>query len=104
MEVTHMEHAKTEVPPKLHIFVNKKKFDEGITLKMTVDAIAALVGLTATNAVVREQTGDKAGPPLTGEVDIHEGEHFVVTRKHVEGGFEEVRQRIENELQKMRES
>jgi hypothetical protein len=89
---------------KLHIFVNKKRFSEGITPKMTVDAIARLVGLTAENSVVREQTGDKAGPPLSGEIDIHEGEHFVVTRKFVEGGFEQVRQRIEAELQKLRES
>lgn len=42
-----MEPVKNDAPPKLQIFVNKRKFDEGITPKMTVDAIAALVGLRA---------------------------------------------------------
>jgi E2/UBC family protein E len=90
-------------PVHLLIFVNNKKFDEGISATMTVDAIARLVGLTAETAVVREQTGEKAGPPLTGSVEIHQGEHFVVTRKHVEGGYDGVRERIEKELQKLRD-
>ena len=74
----------------LVIFVNGKKKTEkdGVTDPMSVDAIARLVDLTADTAVVRRRQGE-SGPvsdPLTGTVEIKEGEHFVVTRKTVEGG------------------
>ena len=74
----------------LVIFVNGKRKTEadGVTNPMSVDAIARLVGLTADTAVVRQRQGNN-GPvsePLTGTVEIKNGEHFVVTRKTVEGG------------------
>ena len=74
----------------LHIFVNRKKFteDDGVKAEMTVDEIARLVGLTADTATVRRMTGDKPGDPLTGTIQIHQAEHFVVTRNAVEGGHE----------------
>jgi hypothetical protein len=75
---------------KLVIFVNGKKKtseEDGVTNPMSVDAIARLAGLTADTAIVRRQGEDgPVGDPLTGEVEVKNGEHFVVTRKAVEGG------------------
>jgi hypothetical protein len=76
---------------KLVIFVNgKKKTSEadGVTNPMSVDAIARLADLTGDTAVVRRRQGEDGpvGEPLTGQVEIKNGEHFVVTRKKVEGG------------------
>src|SRR5205814_8057779 len=82
----------------------RKKFEDGITPRMTADAVARLIGLTADTSVVRIQTGEKAGPPLDGEIDIKEGEHFIVTRKNVEGGFDDMQERIATELGKLRDS
>jgi hypothetical protein len=90
--------------PHLHIFANRKKFDDGITPTMTVDAIARLVGLTAETATVRREHDGKAGDPLQGTVEIHQADHFVVTRNQVQGGFDSVEGRIAAELQKLRES
>src|SRR6266436_1937974 len=75
---------------KLVIFVNGKKKtseEDGVTNPMSVDAIARLAGLTADTAVVRRRQGEDGpvGDPLTGQVPIKNGEHFVVTRKNVEG-------------------
>ena len=76
---------------KLVIFINgKKKTSEenGVTNPMSVDALARLADLTAETSVVRRRQGED-GPvsePLTGEVAIKNGEHFVVTRRKVEGG------------------
>lgn len=89
---------------KLHIFVNRKKFDQGITATMTVDAIARLVGLTAETATVRRDHGGKAGDPLQGVVEIHQADHFVVTRNQVQGGFDPIETRIAAELERLRES
>jgi hypothetical protein len=76
---------------KLVIFVNGKKKtseEDGVTNPISVDAIARLAGLTADTAVVRRRQGEDGpvGDPLTGQVPIKNGEHFVVTRKNVEGG------------------
>ncbi len=76
---------------KLVIFVNAKKKtseEDGVTNPMSVDAIARLAGPTADTAVVRRRQGEDGpvGDPLTGQVPIKNGEHFVVTRKNVEGG------------------
>jgi hypothetical protein len=75
----------------LVIFVNGKKKtseEDGVTNPMSVDAIARLAGLTADTAVVRPRKGEDGpvGDPLTGEVPIKNGDHFVVTRKALEGG------------------
>ncbi len=74
----------------LVIFVNgkKKTEEDGVTDPMSVDAIARLAGLTAETAVVRRRQGENGpvGEPLSGTVEIKNGDHFVVTRKTVEGG------------------
>jgi hypothetical protein len=79
------EHAKEH----LHIFVNRKKFEEGDGVKpeMTGKEIAALVGVPADNAVVREESPEKRTIEIDEVVHIKNGEHFLVTRKIVEGGY-----------------
>lgn len=75
----------------LHIFVNRRKFEEGDGVKeqMTGAEIAALVDVPADNAVVRLDSGpDKREIPVTEPVEIKNGMHFLVTRKVVEGGHE----------------
>lgn len=75
----------------LHIFVNRRKFGEsdGVKAIMTRAEVAALVGVPASVAVVRR--GNDAGAPIIATDDpfeIHQAEHFLVTREVVEGGFE----------------
>ena len=89
-----MQHDTENKKPEtdhLVIHVNGKLKNErdGVTDPMDVGAIAALVGLTADTAVVREQQGEsgKAGEPLTGSIAIKSGMHFLVTRKGVNGGW-----------------
>lgn len=75
----------------LHIFVNRRKFEEGdgVRREMTGAQIAALVGVPADNAVVRLDSGpDKREIGIQEAVTIKNGEHFLVTRKVVEGGHE----------------
>ena len=75
----------------LHIFVNRRKFEEGdgVRPQMTGAQIAALVGVPADNAVVRLETGPEQREIGSDEVvDIKNGQHFLVTRKVVEGGHE----------------
>jgi hypothetical protein len=86
-----MPTASEDKKVQLVIFVNGKKKtseDGGVTNPMSVDAIARLAGLTGDTAVVRRRQGESGpvGDPLTGEVEIKNGDHFVVTRKTVEGG------------------
>jgi hypothetical protein len=73
---------------QLHIFVNRKKFEEGdgVRHEMTGEQIAALVGVPADNAVVREESPEKREIGVHEKVHIKNGEHFLVTRKIVEGG------------------
>lgn len=75
---------------RLHIFVNRRRFDEGdgVKPKMTGAEIAALVRVPAENAVVRWAGGPHDGQeiPVTTTVEIKIGQHFLVTRKVVEGG------------------
>ncbi len=73
----------------LHIFVNRRKFErgDGVKEQMTGAEIAALVGVPRENAVVRRESGP--GKPEIGideTVPIKNGEHFLVTRRVVEGG------------------
>lgn len=72
----------------LHIFVNRRKFEEadGVRPKMTGAEIASLVGVPADLAVVREDSPEKREIPVGDIVDIKNGQHFLVTRKTVEGG------------------
>lgn len=75
---------------RLHIFVNRRKFDEGdgVRREMTGAAIAALVDVPAENAVVRWDSGPDKGQeiPVQKSVRIEDGAHFLVTRQVVEGG------------------
>ena len=73
----------------LHIFVNRRKFEEGDGVRphMTGAQIAALVGVPADNAIVRFDNGpDKREISINEVVAVKNGEHFLVTRKVVEGG------------------
>lgn len=74
---------------KLHIFVNRRKFEEGdgVRSEMTGGQIAQLVGVPVDNAVVREESPEKRTIEVTELVQIKNGEHFIVTRKIVEGGY-----------------
>jgi hypothetical protein len=76
---------------KLHIFVNRRKFDEadGVHKEMTGAQIAALVNVPADNAVVRLESGaEKREIGINETITIKNGEQFLVTRKVVEGGYE----------------
>jgi hypothetical protein len=75
---------------KLEIFVNGKKKQDGVTNPMSVEAIAQLVDLTAATATVRREIGEsgKAGEPLTGQIEVKNGDHFLVTRNNVQGGWQ----------------
>jgi hypothetical protein len=75
---------------QLHIFVNRRKFErgDGVKEQMTGAEIAALVGVPAENAVVRRDSGpDKTEIGINQTIEIKNGEHFLVTRKTVEGGY-----------------
>ncbi len=72
-----------------HIFVNRRRFgtSDGVKREMTGQEIASLVRVPPDVAVVRREK-----PPLEGEVGMNQplkiegGEHFLVTRRVVEGG------------------
>jgi hypothetical protein len=74
----------------LHIFVNRRKFEQGDGVKpeMTGAEIAGLVNVPADNAVVRRDGGPQKGEEIgaTQRIEIKNGDHFLVTRKVVEGG------------------
>jgi hypothetical protein len=80
--------SKQENANAFHIFVNRKKFEEPyIKNPMTGAEIASLVGVPDGNAVVRRDTGPDKGPiGLTESTSISLGDHFIVTRKNVDGG------------------
>lgn len=73
----------------LHIFVNRRRFDtgDGVQEHMTGAAIAALIHIPADVAIIRREN-----PPHAGEIGpdekitVRNGEHFLVTRRVVEGG------------------
>ncbi|HEX9198163.1 MAG TPA: multiubiquitin domain-containing protein [Acidobacteriaceae bacterium] len=76
----------------LHIFVNRRKFEEGdgVRPEMTGAEIAALVGVPKDNAVVRKDSGPDQNPIGVDErIEVKNGDHFLVTRKVVEGGHVE---------------
>jgi Multiubiquitin len=75
----------------LHIFVNRRKFEEGDGVKPVMKGadIAKLVEVPPENAVVRLEQGDHPREiGIDEEVRIKNGMHFLVTRKVVEGGHE----------------
>ena len=76
-------------PPKLHIFVNGVKYDDArVKPKMTGAEIAALAEVAADQAIVRYETGPHQGDeiPVDKTIEIHQADHFTVTRKEVQGG------------------
>lgn len=82
-------HEKDRI--QLHIFVNRRKFEEGdgVKLIMTGAEIAALVGVQPDNAVIRRETSNEpVEVAITDKVEIKGVLHFLVTRKTVEGGHE----------------
>ena len=83
---------KEKEKKNLHIFVNRRKFEEGdgVRPEMTGAQIAALVDVPADNAVVRlESGGDPREIPVTEKIDIKDGMHFLVHAQDlVEGGNE----------------
>ncbi len=81
--------AENSGASSLHIFVNRRKFEEGdgVRPEMTGAQIAALVQVPAENAVVRLESGPNPREIGVSEtIPIKNGEHFLVTRKVVEGG------------------
>jgi hypothetical protein len=75
---------------QLHIFVNRRKFErgDGVQEQMTGSQIAALVSVPSDNAVIRRDSGpDKSEIGINQSVPIKNGDHFLVTRKVVEGGY-----------------
>lgn len=74
---------------QLHIFVNRRRFNEsqGVHEEMTGGQIAALVNVPPDLAVVRRETPPPAGEiGIDQQIHIENGEHFLVTRRVVEGG------------------
>ena len=79
----------TELRDYLIIYVNRRKFDEGDGVKprMTGGDIALLVDVPPGNAVVRlDRDGEKREVGEKEEVEIKHDDHFLVTRRVVEGG------------------
>jgi hypothetical protein len=75
--------------PQLHIFVNRRKFErgDGVQDEMTGAQIAGLINVPTDNAVVRRDSGpDKSEVGINETVRVKNGDHFLVTRKAVEGG------------------
>lgn len=92
MSTATEEKAKDDKPveTKLHIFVNRRKFgeEEGVKEVMTGREIAVLVEVPADKAVVRRESGsDQREIGIDESVAIKTGEHFLVTRRTVEGGY-----------------
>jgi hypothetical protein len=80
---------EAQTPQKLHIFVNGIKFDDDrVKLRMTGAEIAALAEVPADQARVRYDTGPHHGEeiPVEKSIDVHQADHFTVTRKEVQGG------------------
>lgn len=78
-----------ELGKDLIIYVNRRKFDEGDGVKprMTGGDIALLVDVPPGNAVVRlDRRNEKREIGEKEEVEIKHDDHFLVTRRVVEGG------------------
>src|SRR5579883_2349075 len=105
MGIVENDKEEKEKEGGLHIFVNRRKFEEGdgVKPKMTGAEIANLVGVPADNAVIRFDTGsNKSEIGINQIVEIKNGQHFLVTRKVVEGGYMSF-ERIKREIALLRE-
>lgn len=89
----------------LHIFINKRHFDErcGVKKKMTVEELAKLLGWGHQEVKVRFicPRSEEVSEPINGEVEIINGDHFIVTRCNVVGGYVE---RVSQEAEVLNES
>jgi hypothetical protein len=72
---------------KLHIFINKIKFDEekGVKPKMTGGELADLVSVPRDNAKISRQR-DNQEFTVEQTIDIHMADHFEIIRKRVQAG------------------
>jgi hypothetical protein len=72
---------------KLHIFINKIKFDEGQGVKdpMTGGELADLVSVPRENAKITRQRGNKEFS-IIDTIDIKMADHFEILRKVVPAG------------------
>ena len=88
-EAVHIKDGDRFLVTELHIFVNRRRFDrgDGVKREMTGAQIAALVGVPPENAVVREEEPHMREIGIAETVHVKNGEHFLVTRKVVEGGY-----------------
>lgn len=80
----------TATTTSLHIFVNRRKFEagDGVREQMTGGEIADLVKVPRDNAVVRRESGPtKEEIGIDQTIEVKNGEHFLVTRRVVEGGY-----------------
>lgn len=80
---------EAKVAQKLHIFVNGIKYDDDrVKPRMNGGEIAALAEVPADQARVRYDTGPDHGEEIAADktIDIHQADHFTVTRKEVQGG------------------
>jgi hypothetical protein len=82
--------TQADEKPNLHIFVNRRKFEsgDGVQPLMTRAAIAGLVEVPPSNAVVRYDSGPNKGKEIETDdpIEVKNGDHFLVTRRVVEGG------------------
>ncbi len=85
--MSEMPDAVDREPKRLHIFVNRRRFEEGdgVKKRMSGAEIAALIEVPAENAVVRREK-DQSEIPVDTVVAVENGDRFLVTRKVVEGG------------------
>jgi hypothetical protein len=81
-------HGKDKDKEKLHIFINKIKFDEtqGVKTQMTGGALADLVSVPSENAKITRQKDNKEFT-VADTIDIHMGDHFEIIRKVVPAGY-----------------
>ena len=89
-QITTQQPPREDNDSQLHIFINRRKFERGDGVKelMTGAEIANLVSVPPENAVVRRDSGpDKTEIGISENVRIKNGDHFLVTRRVVEGGY-----------------
>lgn len=73
---------------KLHIFINKTKFDEndGVKKTMTGGELADLVSVPRDNALITRLRDNKV-IGINEPIEIHMADHFEVIRKTVIAGY-----------------
>ncbi len=82
------EQLKDQNKDKLHIFINKIKFDEsqGVKHQMTGGELADLVSVTRDNAQITRLRDNREFSGLD-IIDIQNGDHFEIIRKIVPAGY-----------------